>query len=216
MITRAVLLSFAVMLPGAARAVEIPGGPGGRTVPGQHMMEPGQGMMGQGQHMMDEGQHMMGPAVDPDSVPVEPGQSAFAAIQEIVEMLDADPQTDWSKVNIDALRAHLVDMDNVTLRAKVKSEPVPNGMRFTVSGEGEVRESIRRMLSAHALTMDGQSTYTLTAEEVPTGAQLTVVAADKVSLAKLKGLGFFGVITLGMHHQEHHMALATGQNPHGH
>ena len=45
----------------------------------------------------------------------QPGQSAFAAIQEIVDILEADPKTDWSKVNIDALREHLVDMSNVTL-----------------------------------------------------------------------------------------------------
>ena len=32
----------------------------------------------------------------------EAGQIAFAAIQEIVAILEADPQTDWSKVDIDA------------------------------------------------------------------------------------------------------------------
>jgi hypothetical protein len=37
--------------------------------------------------------------------PTQPGQAAFAAIQEIVAILEADPRTDWSKVNIDALRA---------------------------------------------------------------------------------------------------------------
>ncbi len=54
------------------------------------------------------------------AVPREPGQSAFAAIQEIVAILEADPETDWSRVNIEALRNHLADMDNVTLRADVK------------------------------------------------------------------------------------------------
>jgi hypothetical protein len=32
-------------------------------------------------------------------------------------MLEADPKTDWSKVNISALREHLIDMDEVTMRA---------------------------------------------------------------------------------------------------
>ena len=58
----------------------------------------------------------MGPSV------TEGGQAAFAAIQEIVSVLLADPQTDWDKVNIEALRQHLIDMDNVTLRAKVAAE----------------------------------------------------------------------------------------------
>ena len=74
------------------------------------------------------------------AVPREGGQAAFAAIQEIVAMLAADPQTDWSKVNIEALREHLVDMDNVTLRAHATSEDVDNGVRFLATGEGPVVE----------------------------------------------------------------------------
>ncbi|MFW1924327.1 hypothetical protein ACG90D_19965, partial [Acinetobacter geminorum] len=62
--------------------------------------------------------------------PTQPGQDAFAAIQEIVQILEADPRTDWSKVNIDALREHLVDMSNVTLSAQVKTEPLEGGIRY--------------------------------------------------------------------------------------
>ena len=51
-------------------------------------------------------------------VPIMPGQEAFGTIQEIVRMLEADPATDWSKVNIGALREHLIDMDEVTMRAR--------------------------------------------------------------------------------------------------
>ena len=50
-------------------------------------------------------------------VPTMPGQDAFGTIQEIVQMLEADPATDWSKVNIAALREHLIDMNEVTLHA---------------------------------------------------------------------------------------------------
>ena len=34
---------------------------------------------------------------------------------------------------------------------------------------------------------------------------------------ELKGyaLGFIGVMTRGMHHQEHHLMIARGQHPHG-
>ena len=79
-----------------------------------------------------------------DGAPITPtqaGQSAFAAIQEIVAILEADPKTDWSKVDIEALRQHLVDMDNVTLRAESKSEPVDGGLRFVVTGAGPVKTS---------------------------------------------------------------------------
>ena len=44
------------------------------------------------------------------TTPTMPGQAAFGAIQEIVGILEADPKTDWSKVNLKALRQHLIDM----------------------------------------------------------------------------------------------------------
>ena len=33
--------------------------------------------------------------------PAMPGQDAFGAIAEVVRLLDADPRTDWSKVNLE-------------------------------------------------------------------------------------------------------------------
>jgi hypothetical protein len=145
--------------------------------------------------------------------PTQPGQSAFAAIQEIVGILDADPKTDWSKVDIEALRQHLIDMNNVTLLADVKSETFDDGMRFIVTGAGPVRDSIRRMVTAHAATMNGVDGWMFDAAEIESGASLTVHAPAKAA-AKLKGLGFIGVLASGMHHQEHHLMIARGENPH--
>lgn len=148
------------------------------------------------------------------AVPREPGQSAFAAIQEIVAILEADPEIDWSRVDIEALRNHLADMDNVTLRADVKTLPVEDGYRFTVTGDGDVTNSIRRMLTAHAATMNGTHGFRYEVAEVPGGAILSVYVSKPSDLQKLSGLGFIGVMTLGAHHQEHHLALASGQSPH--
>ncbi len=146
--------------------------------------------------------------------PSEPGQSAFASIQEIVQILDADPQTDWSRVDIPGLRRHLIDMSNVTLYAAVETEPVDDGFRFIVTGEGTVRDSIRRMVIAHAETMNGIRGFEYEAEETPDGAILTVHAVKPSDLEMLVGLGFIGVMTLGAHHQEHHLAIASGKSPH--
>lgn len=147
------------------------------------------------------------------AAPRQAGQAAFAAIQEIVEMLQADPDTDWSKVDIEALRQHLIDMDNVTLRAKVHSTPIDGGMIFTVEGEGAVQDSIRRMVVAHADTMNGIEGWTMKAAETDRGATLSVVAPAR-DQNKLKALGFIGVMTLGMHHQQHHLMIARGDHPH--
>ena len=155
--------------------------------------------------------HMAPPVAT--AAPKEPGQSAFAAIQEIVEILEADPKTDWSKVTIDALRAHLIDMNNVTLGAQVASEPIEGGMRYSVTGAGPVGDSIRRMLLAHAATMNGVNGWRFEASAMEGGAVLTV-RAPGADLRKLRGLGFMGVMARGMHHQAHHLAIARGDHPH--
>jgi hypothetical protein len=147
------------------------------------------------------------------SGPTQPGQAAFAAIQEIVEILEADPATNWSRVNIEALRQHLIDMDNVTLRADVTSEPVEGGMRFIVSGSGQIKESVQRMVTAHAAIMNGNGNWKFSAIETEAGANLTVVTPSQ-DTRKLRALGFGGVMARGMHHQEHHLMIARGDNPH--
>jgi hypothetical protein len=142
--------------------------------------------------------------------PTQGGQGAFAAIQEIVAILEADPKTDWSKVDIEALRQHLIDMDAGTLRSESKTEPVDGGVRFVVTGAGPVRDSIRRMIFAHAATMNGVGGWRMSAAEIDDGATLTVLAPPK-DATKLKALGFIGVLTLGMHHQMHHLMIAKGE-----
>jgi hypothetical protein len=114
-------------------------------------------------HMPGMAHGVPGPAADSEG-PSEPGQAAFTAIQEIVAILVAEPATDWSRVDVEALRRHLIDMDNVTLRAEVATTPSPDGMRYTVSGTGAVRESIRRMVRAHAETMSSVNGMTILAE----------------------------------------------------
>ena len=145
--------------------------------------------------------------------PKQPGQGAFAAIQEIVEILEADPVTDWSKVDIEALRQHLIDMNNVTLAASVASQPVEGGVRFVVTGAGPIKASLQRMVGAHAATMNGTDGWTFKGAETNDGAVLTVLVPNK-DAAKIRGLGFFGVMTHGMHHQEHHLMIARGGHPH--
>jgi hypothetical protein len=167
-------------------------------------------------HHMTHEQHMrMDEQAAGDSFATQSGQAAFAAIQEIVQILVADPKTDWSKVDIEALRQHLIDMNNVTLLANVKNEAIDGGMRFNVTGEGPVRESIRRMTLAHAAMMNenGLDGWKFEAAEIDGGASMTVLAPAK-DIDKLRGLGFLGVLTLGTHHQAHHLMIARGVNPH--
>ncbi|MEK9644861.1 MAG: hypothetical protein VW547_04900 [Alphaproteobacteria bacterium] len=145
---------------------------------------------------------------------VELGQSAFAAIAEIVELLRRDPDTDWGRVDIEALRRHLIDMNDVTIKASVRTAEIPGGARFEVSsGDPRVKGSIRRMVLAHAATISGFEGMTMRGEPIDGGAALTVTVPNA---AMIRGLGFIGMVTLGMHHQAHHLAIARGTNPHNH
>ncbi len=154
-------------------------------------------------------------------LPTQGGQAAFAAISEIVAMLQADANTDWSKVNLERLRRHLVDMDLVTLHSRVVATDVVGGAQYLVRGTGETVAAIKRMTGAHVtmVMIDGGPRVVRT--ELPDGVRLLVTAADTsdaASVVKLRGLGFIGLMVTGDHHAAHHMALARGDamTEHGH
>jgi hypothetical protein len=143
----------------------------------------------------------------------ETGQAAFAAITEIVQILEADPATDWAKVDLEALRQHLMDMDDLTLRAVVQASPTAGGLVMTVTGEGRVREAIRRMLPAHAPMLERAGPWRAAVTPVEGGVRFSVTArdpADAATLARIRGLGFIGLMVQGAHHAEHHLLIARG------
>lgn len=160
-------------------------------------------------------EHVGGTERATDLTVQEPGQGAFAAIQEIVAFLESDADTDWTKVNINGLRQHLIDMDNVTLHAEVTATRVAGGNRYLVTGASSIRDSIDRMIKGHAETMDGVNGMNISAESVAGGTMMTVTVANPGDLSKLDGLGFIGIMALGAHHQDHHLMVAKGEDPHG-
>jgi hypothetical protein len=153
------------------------------------------------------------------ALPTLPGQAAFGAIAEIVRLLEADPKTDWTRVNVEALRQHLIDMDEVTMHAAVTSHNVPDGLEMDVTGTGRTTDAIRRMAINHTRMLDQGSAYHATAVEIANGARLTVTAkqeSDARTVALIRGLGFAGIMTEGNHHAAHHLAIARGDaDPHG-
>lgn len=144
-----------------------------------------------------------------------PGQDAFGAIAEIVALLKKDASTDWSRVNIEALRQHLIDMNEVTLRASVVAAPVEGGVRLTVTGTGRTRDAIRRMLSAHGHMLQAEGLVG-DATLIPAGVRWTVTTPDPARVPELRALGLVGILALGDHHTTHHLQLARGDAPDGH
>jgi hypothetical protein len=148
-----------------------------------------------------------------------PGQDAFGAIQEIVRILEADPATDWTKVDLERLRQHLIDMNEVTLRASVKAESVSGGLRMDITGAGRTEQAIRGMVGPHTHELNQMKEWSAKAETIPGGLRLTVVAKDATdakTIARIRGLGFIGLLVQGAHHQPHHLAMAKGDALPGH
>jgi hypothetical protein len=184
----------------------------GNPPPGSDAMHP-KGQMPM-QHPMGE-MTMHGPGHQA-AMATEPGQAAFGAIQEIVEKLQADPQTDWSKVDVDALRQHLIDMDEVTMRATAQKESIENGLRIKVIGSDRTLEAIQRMVPDHARDMDGMYGWAVRTSALPNGVELTVTASNPADVQKIRALGFMGMMVQGGHHQMHHLGMAKGEMMHMH
>ena len=105
-----------------------------------------------------------------------PGQDAFGAIQEIVRILEADPKTDWSKINLAALREHLIDMNEVTLKATAVETKIDKGVQIDVTGSGRTLAAIQRMLPAHARELNELRDWQAKTDALPNGVRLTVTS----------------------------------------
>jgi hypothetical protein len=107
----------------------------------------------------------------------------------------------------------------VVLHAQVKQSPVPGGLVMDVTGGGRTEQAIRAMVVPHAGQLDRMPAYAARTELIPGGVRLTVTAEppdDPKGVARLRGLGFIGLLTEGAHHGPHHLAMAKGEVLPGH
>ncbi len=209
-----VALGVSLVVGGAWAQGPPPTPPGTQMPSGQmpHGSMP-QGAVPQGamQHGMHQQHYPSGSAM--------PGQDAFGAMAEVVRILEADAATDWSKVDMERLRQHLIDMNEVVLRASVKATQVAGGLAMDITGEGRTARSIRDMVIPHAAELDRMPGWSATAESIADGARLNVIArdpSDVKTVARIRGLGFGGLLVQGGHHGPHHLAMARGEMPASH
>lgn len=135
-------------------------------------------------------------------------------LSEIVRVLEADQKTDWSSVDLAALREHLVDMDRLVSGARVSQQSLPNGLRMTVTGDGGTLPTLRRMIPAHAAELRRDDRCMVAVEKRGDAVVLTVTSDDQATVARINGLGFFGLMASQEHHRAHHMAIVRGQGHH--
>jgi len=204
-------LGAALIVGGVAAQGPPPSMPPGQMPPDQRPRGPmAPGSMPHGMHE----QHHPG-----GSGEMLPGQDAFGAMAEVVRILESDPNTDWSKVDLERLRQHLIDMNEVVLRAAVKATPVTGGLAMDITGSGRTAQSIRAMVIPHATELDRMPGWSAKTESIGGGVRLIVTArdpSDAKTVARIRGLGFAGLLVQGGHHGPHHLAMAKGELPPAH
>ncbi len=99
-------------------------------------------------------------------------------------------------------------------RASVERTVDGMGVTFIVTGDDVVAASIRRMVLAHSPMLQGSSDWNVIVDETEGGASMLVQLGSDEELNQALGLGFFGMMTIGAHHQQHHLMIATGRSPH--
>lgn len=146
----------------------------------------------------------------------EAGNDAFGTIQEVIAKLDHDPETDWNKVNIEALRLHLLDMHDMTLNVEVISQQaVANGLQAIIKPTTQrAALALDRVFSAHPAQLKRETGWEMQVVKNRDQYTLTITTKNKKDIAKIRGLGYIGLMAYGNHHQPHHWAMATGKNPH--
>jgi hypothetical protein len=144
------------------------------------------------------------------------GNDVFGTIQEAIQKLDADPHTDWSKVNLEALRQHLVDMQNFTLHVEVLSQtPIAQGTKAEVRPTTKGSEaSLKRVFAAHPAQLKRETGWDMHVAKRGDIFVLTVTTPNEAEVDRLRGLGYIGVMALGAHHQVHHWGMVRGESPH--
>ncbi len=153
----------------------------------------------------------------PSATPLkEAGNAIFGTLQETIKMLDANPETDWEKVDLEGLRQHLIDMENFTSGVDVLSnEKIAKGSKIVIRAKSKVaHDSLSRALKAHPSMMQSETGWTMGVEQNKERFTLTIETQKPEEITRLRALGYIGVMALGDHHQVHHWLMASGSNPH--
>ena len=64
------------------------------------------------------------------------------------------------------------------------------------------------------MQMKAETGWDMQVENIDNVFTLTVTTPIPDEVVKIRGLGYIGLMAYGNHHQPHHWAIATGNNPH--
>jgi hypothetical protein len=143
----------------------------------------------------------------------EPGNDIFGTIQEVVKKLEANPDTDWSKVDLEALRQHLLDMKAFTEKVEVISKhQIGKGTEITVHPKSErAVQALKKLFSMHPAMIKREKGWNMNAKQNGDNWIITCITKNESEVEKIRALGYIGLLAEGAHHQLHHWMIATGQ-----
>ena len=146
----------------------------------------------------------------------EAGNDAFGTIQEVIHLLETDPTTNWKKVNIEALRLHLIDMYAMTLHVKVLYEkPLLAGLETVIEPTSlQAKEALERVLNVHPKMLREETGWIMHVIPQEKRYILRITTHNEQEIDKIRALGYIGLMAYGSHHQRHHLMMALGKNPH--
>lgn len=144
------------------------------------------------------------------------GNDVFATIQEVIKKLDNNPATDWSKVNIEALRQHLLDMNDMALHVEIISQkPLKNGLEVTLQPTtNRAAQTLARVFNAHPMHLKRETGWDMQVVKNDQQFVLTTTTEKPEQVQKIIALSYIGLMAYGNHHQPHHWGISTSQNPH--
>jgi len=147
-----------------------------------------------------------------------PGNDLFGTIQEVIRQLEADPDTDWSRVNLEVLRRHLRDMFEFSHNVDVLSQqPIDQGVRVVVTPLTQrAQAALDRVLVVHPRMLKNETGWDMRVNKSANRYEIVTTTSQASQIDKIRGLGYIGLMAYGMHHQSHHWAMATGKHPHLH
>jgi polyhydroxyalkanoate synthesis regulator phasin len=163
---------------------------------------------------MNHQQHMMKTT---GSALKEAGNDIFSTIQEVIDKLNNDPDTDWGKVDIEALRQHLLDMNDMAMNVEVVNQkPLKNGLEVTVLPITERAEkTLAKVFNVHPIHLKRETGWSMQVVRNNKQFIITTTTEDPKQVKKIIALSYIGLMAYGKHHQPHHWGISTSQNPHG-
>lgn len=106
-------------------------------------------------------------------------------------------------------------MQDMALNVTVEQQPINLGFMAVITPTtNRAVQSMIRVLSAHPSQMKIETGWDMTVTNNNGIFTITVTTDQLLDVNKIRGLGYIGIMAYGNHHQPHHWAMASGQNPH--